>query len=85
LAAYPPPTFLRTLGVPTRGAAVSQMLTEREEEVLALLALGLSNPEIAERLFITRKTAAHHVSSILAKLGLRNRAEIVAYAVSRQA
>jgi len=56
-------------------------LSDRELEVLALLAEGLSNAELADRLVIAPKTAGHHVSRILAKLGLRNRAEAAAYAV----
>jgi DNA-binding NarL/FixJ family response regulator len=48
-------------------------LTARELEVLELLSLGLSNAAIAERLFISRKTAGHHVSAILAKLGVETR------------
>jgi DNA-binding CsgD family transcriptional regulator len=49
--------------------------------VLRLLGEGLSNREMAARLFISPKTAEHHVSRVYAKLGLRSRAEAAAYAV----
>jgi DNA-binding NarL/FixJ family response regulator len=74
--------LLRTLGVrATTGRREGDVLTKREAEVLELLGHGLSNPEISERLFISRKTVEHHVGNILAKLGLRSRAEAAAYAV----
>ena len=55
-------------------------LTEREREILALLSAGRSNPQIAEALFISPKTASVHVSNILAKLGVTSRMEAAAVA-----
>ncbi len=55
-------------------------LTEREQEILVLLAGGRSNPQIAESLFISPKTASVHVSNILAKLGVDSRVEAAAVA-----
>lgn len=59
----------------------SSSLTEREHEVLSLLAQGLTNHKIAARLHISRATVKTHVSSILAKLGTESRAEAVALAL----
>lgn len=55
-------------------------LTSREREVTELIAEGLTNSQLAERLFISPKTAAVHVSNILTKLGLSSRVEIAAWA-----
>jgi DNA-binding CsgD family transcriptional regulator len=77
--------LLRRLGAPTgvraaRPADRLSGLTAREGEVLALLREGLTNTEIGARLFISAKTAEHHVGRILTKLGVRTRAEAAAVA-----
>lgn len=72
--------FLRGLGVRGRtGPRDGVVLSRREQEVMVLVAEGLSNAEIADRLVISVKTAGHHVSNILTKLGVRSRTEATAY------
>jgi DNA-binding CsgD family transcriptional regulator len=74
--------FLRDLGGGTGpGRSAAGELTAREHEVLELIALGMSNSRIGVTLSISEKTAGHHVSRILAKLGVRNRAQAAAHAV----
>ncbi len=76
--------LLRELGVAGGpGKRTPGLLSTREDEVLGLLATGLSNADIGSRLFISPKTVEHHVGRILSKLGLKNRAAAAAY-VTRQ-
>ena len=57
-----------------------EQLTAREREVMALVAVGLSNDEIAQRLFVSPATAKTHVSRAMVKLGARDRAQLVVFA-----
>jgi DNA-binding CsgD family transcriptional regulator/tetratricopeptide (TPR) repeat protein len=78
--------LLRRLGVavtrPHERAGGAAALTTREQQVLDLLAHGHTNAQIASRLFLSPKTVEHHVGRILAKLGVRSRAEAAAYAAA---
>jgi len=72
---------LRALGVRTwRRGPGRGGLTDREQVIARLIAAGASNPEIADRLYLSRKTVERHVSNVLRKAGVRNRAELAARA-----
>ena len=66
---------------PEAGGPLDADLTDREREVLALLAKGLSNREIAERLYLSEGTVRNYVSSLLAKLGVHDRTQAAVIAV----
>ena len=77
-------TVLRELGVrppAIRSARRVDGLTPREGEVLRLMAEGLSNQQVAERLYLSKRTVEHHVSGILAKLGVTTRGEALVHAL----
>ena len=81
------PSLLARVGAlgapPVRATALPDELSEREAQVLGLIARGLSNREIGVQLHISEHTAANHVRSILRKTGCANRTEAAAYAIGR--
>jgi len=72
-------SFVATPSEPRTDVALD-LLTNREREVMALVAAGLSNDEIAERLFVSTATAKTHVNRAMSKLGARDRAQLVVFA-----
>ena len=81
--------LLRSLGSPTRipedPAQRIGALSRREREVAALVGVGMSNPQIAARLYLSPRTVEHHVGHIFTKLGLTSRSALAAYAARNRA
>jgi NarL family two-component system response regulator LiaR len=78
------PEAVQSLIRPDQPDEVGRDLTRREREVLALMIKGLNNPEIAERMSLSRATVKVHVSNILSKLGVSNRAEAISVALKHK-
>jgi DNA-binding NarL/FixJ family response regulator len=70
-------------GHPGRGEGAGPRLTERETEILRLVAKGLSSRQIAERLVLSHRTVQNHTQNVLAKLQLHNRVELTRYAIEQ--
>lgn len=75
--------YRRLQATPHAGPATAPELTDRETEVLRLVALGLSYKEIGRQLFISHRTVQNHVQNTLTKLHMHNRVELVRYAISQ--
>ncbi|MGD8967645.1 MAG: response regulator transcription factor [Anaerolineae bacterium] len=75
--------LMREIQRPSELPAAAEPLTEREAEVLSLVAQGLTNQEVADRLFVSERTVRTHVSSILSKLHLANRTRAALYALRK--
>jgi two-component system response regulator NreC len=75
--------YLSHAGSEPQRNSLEEPLTPREEEVMRLVAQGLTNDEIAEQLVISRHTVARHRENLMRKLGLHNRSELVKYAIRK--
>lgn len=79
------PTLLRGMKAPSGQISAAERLTEREQEVMLLVARGANNREIAEQLVISEATVKSHISSILSQLGLRDRTQIAVFVHQQRA